>query len=140
MKWIFNIWSKYDRIREPWRFLVFIIPVSILIYLLTWGSIITFISWLLLLFAVITRMLYFWTKRDNLRPRDLPESFNDHHPELQEHEVFTMNVTPHEFLEINLSKPYWIDHLRLGLVAYNNQGKPVPQYRPMFATYRRGRR
>lgn len=66
----------------------------------------------------------------------MPENFNDKHPELEEGEIFLVNIKPEE-------KDRWkiadAEKARIGKVAYTNTGEVVDGYFPLFATPKKTR-
>ncbi len=60
------------------------------------------------------------------------ENFNSKHPELLEGEVFLLNVIESE-LWLKDKLPHWVDDVRKGEKAYDNNGELVEGYYPLFA-------
>lgn len=59
-------------------------------------------------------------------------NFNSTHPELLEGEVFLLNVIESE-LWLKDKLPHWVDAVRKGEKAYDNNGELIEGYYPLFA-------
>lgn len=56
-------------------------------------------------------------------------NFNEQHPELQEDEIFLINI-PEE--EPKWKPPDFLESIREGTQAYMCDGTPVPDHKPLF--------
>lgn len=65
-----------------------------------------------------------------------PENFNDKHPELEEGEIFVINLRPEEKGRWKITDAV---KTRIGKVAYNNKGEVVEGFLPLFATPKKTR-
>lgn len=48
---------------------------------------------------------------------NLPTTSSLNHPELEEDEIFLLNIAPEEFERFNTSRPKWAKSLRMGKIA-----------------------
>lgn len=65
---------------------------------------------------------------------NLPTTSSLNHPELEEDEIFLLNIAPEEFERFNTSRPKWVKSLRMGKIAYKtNSTVIVTEFVPLFA-------
>jgi len=62
-----------------------------------------------------------------------PSNYNENHPELREGEYFFMNKPLEE--EIGELNDNVVDSYRLGQIAFDNQGRIVEGFQPIFVTF-----